>query len=186
MARLPEPGKDAGKWGDILNEYLLQTHTSAGLLKDGSVTKTQLESTVQTSLDNADSAVQKSSNSSDTGKAIDAYTGNPLNISTEGINTVPSSGGTQTLPDVTTATVHRIVLDANCVLTFPAVAAGKAFTLILVQDSAGSHTVTWPGSILWASGIIPVLTTTANKQDMFSFICVDGTNWMGLTVGQGF
>ena len=38
MARLPQPGKDSGTWGEILNDYLLQTLTAEGALKNGSVT----------------------------------------------------------------------------------------------------------------------------------------------------
>lgn len=208
MGRLPTPGGDDGEWGQILNAFLSEAHdpttgslktssVGTGQLQDGAVTntkisasagiaKTKLATDVQTSLGKADTAVQLSSSSSDAGKAIDAYSGSPLSIVSENINSVSAAGSSETLPDVTTATLHRLVLDANCTLTFPAAAAGKAFTLVLVQDGTGSRTVTWPGSILWASGIIPTLTTTANKQDMFSFICVDGTNWMGLIVGQGF
>lgn len=37
MARLPQPGSDAGHWGDILNDYLRQSLDNAGRLKDGSV-----------------------------------------------------------------------------------------------------------------------------------------------------
>lgn len=33
MARLPVPGSDEGRWGDILNNFLLQTHNSDGTLK---------------------------------------------------------------------------------------------------------------------------------------------------------
>jgi|GEM_PF-3237858 len=33
MARLPKPGSDQGVWGDILNDYLLQSHNADGLLK---------------------------------------------------------------------------------------------------------------------------------------------------------
>lgn len=42
MARLPQPGADAGSWGDILNEYLLQAHTADGRLKDNSIAGQQL------------------------------------------------------------------------------------------------------------------------------------------------
>ena len=34
VARLPTPGKDAGHWGDILNEFLLVSHNSDGTLKN--------------------------------------------------------------------------------------------------------------------------------------------------------
>ncbi len=33
MARLPVPGSDSGTWGDILNEFLQQSHNSDGSLK---------------------------------------------------------------------------------------------------------------------------------------------------------
>lgn len=42
MARLPEPGKDNGTWGNILNDYLSQAHDTDGSLKDNSVTSNTL------------------------------------------------------------------------------------------------------------------------------------------------
>lgn len=42
MARLPIPGKDAGTWGDILNDYLSQAHQADGALKDDAVTSNAL------------------------------------------------------------------------------------------------------------------------------------------------
>ncbi len=38
MSRLPQPGGDAGVWGDVLNEYLSQVHKPDGTLKDDVVT----------------------------------------------------------------------------------------------------------------------------------------------------
>lgn len=43
MSRLPIPGKDNGTWGDILNDYLSQSHRSDGTLKPDSVTATQIQ-----------------------------------------------------------------------------------------------------------------------------------------------
>lgn len=109
MIRLPTPGGDNGSWGDILNNFLLQTHNDDGSIKDGVVTKSKLSAPVQTSLDLADSAipssqkgasggvasltgttltpsqipssvVTKSVSSGDAGKAIDAYSGSPLGV----------------------------------------------------------------------------------------------------------
>lgn len=37
-ARLPIPGKDEGRWGDILNEYLLVSHTEDGSLRSNAPT----------------------------------------------------------------------------------------------------------------------------------------------------
>lgn len=39
MARLPIPGSDAGRWGDVLNEFLTQAHNEDGTLKVGALTK---------------------------------------------------------------------------------------------------------------------------------------------------
>ena len=78
MPRLPVPGSDTGKWGEILNDFLSQAHTSDGHLKtdsvtagqlasgsvvtaalaDGSVTQPKLHSAVQSSLAKADTAIQ--------------------------------------------------------------------------------------------------------------------------------
>ncbi len=44
MARLPQPGADSGSWGNILNEYLLQSHDSGGVLKNDTVGPVQLKS----------------------------------------------------------------------------------------------------------------------------------------------
>lgn len=33
MARLPQPGGDAGNWGQLLNDYLSQSHNGDGTLK---------------------------------------------------------------------------------------------------------------------------------------------------------
>lgn len=113
ITRLPTPGGDDGNWGTILNDFLSQMHTADGSLKAGSVTKAQLASTVQASLDAADAAipasekgasggvaslsgttltptqipatvVTKSTSSADAGKAIDAYSGEPFVVASGG------------------------------------------------------------------------------------------------------
>lgn len=63
MARLPQPGSDNGTWGDILNDFLSQTHkpdgsfkdnvVGAAAIQDGSITEGQLSSAVQTKLNAA-------------------------------------------------------------------------------------------------------------------------------------
>lgn len=37
MSRLPVPGDDAGNWGDILNDFLLQSHDASGGIKTSSL-----------------------------------------------------------------------------------------------------------------------------------------------------
>lgn len=55
MVRLPQPGADQGKWGDILNEFLSQSHNTDGSLKTsalptlaslGGVTAAQVDSKI--------------------------------------------------------------------------------------------------------------------------------------------
>lgn len=68
MPRLPQPGKDAGTWGDILNDFLSQSHKTDGSLKNGvvgptqlqpgAVTETTLSSAVQAKLTKAETALQ--------------------------------------------------------------------------------------------------------------------------------
>lgn len=47
MARLPQPGADQGSWGEILNNFLSQAHSSDGALKPGSVSESVLAPAVQ-------------------------------------------------------------------------------------------------------------------------------------------
>ena len=42
MARLPQPGGDEGSWGQVLNDYLGQSHEQDGSLKENVVTKKQI------------------------------------------------------------------------------------------------------------------------------------------------
>ena len=52
-SRLPQPGSDEGTWGNVLNDYLLQSHDGNGALKDGIVSKQKLTNDLQESLENA-------------------------------------------------------------------------------------------------------------------------------------
>jgi len=109
----------------------------------------------------------------------------PLQL-TESVYTSGASGSAKTLADTSSYTIHNITLTANCVFTFPTAVAGKSFMLVLNQDATGSRTVTWPGSVKWPSATAPTLTTTASKTDVFSFICVDGSSWLGFTAGKTY
>ncbi len=97
-----------------------------------------------------------------------------------------NAGSTETI-DLTNGNVHRIVLDANCTLTFSGTAASVAcsFTLIVVQDGTGSRTITWPASVDWPAATAPTLSTGANDVDILVFLTVDnGTTWYGFVSGQ--
>jgi hypothetical protein len=72
MSRLPQPGSDSNTWGDILNDFLVQSHNSDGTLKAAAVTATgtytkpssgipatDLDSATQTKLSAVSTAYQK-------------------------------------------------------------------------------------------------------------------------------
>lgn len=97
-----------------------------------------------------------------------------------------------TLPiDLTTATVFNVALDSS--VTNPLTGsitvadAGVARTnsfLLVLTGSGGAQTVNW-GTIQWAGGTPPSLTT--NGVDIFTFFSPDGgTTWYGSTVGLAF
>lgn len=57
MARLPQPGGDSGNWGDILNDYLSQSHKTDGAIKDNAVTSATIAPGAVTSAAIATNAV---------------------------------------------------------------------------------------------------------------------------------
>jgi hypothetical protein len=59
MTRLPQPGADAGQWGQILNDYLEQSHNTDGTLKTDTVGALQLKPSSVTNASLADGTVQE-------------------------------------------------------------------------------------------------------------------------------
>jgi len=98
------------------------------------------------------------------------------------------SGGTLTL-DLSTAGVFYVSLNGT-VSTFTISntqsIGASAFTLILIADGT-PRTVTWGASVLWPGGTPPTLTSTNGKEDIFSFVTIDGgTTWFAFNGGQNF
>ena len=85
---------------------------------------------------------------------------------------------------LTNGTVQIITLTASTTITMPTAVSGKSFIMYLRQDATGSRTVTWT-TVKWAGGTAPTITSTASKQDIYSFFS-DGTSWYGVTVGQNY
>lgn len=59
MGRLPQPGGDKSVWGDILNDYLLVSHANDGKLRNNIVGAANLEASLQSSIDKANSSIQR-------------------------------------------------------------------------------------------------------------------------------
>ena len=85
---------------------------------------------------------------------------------------------------LTNGTVQIITLTGNATITMPTATSGKSFIMYLKQDGTGSRTVTW-STVKWAGGTAPTITSTASKQDIFSFFS-DGSSWFGVVVGQNY
>ena len=115
-----------------------------------------------------------------TNKTIEA--GTFTNGYTEEVNTANTSTAyTISLAD---GSFQVLTLTGNATITMPTATAGRSFILLLKQDGTGSRTVTW-STVKWPGGTAPTVTSTASKQDIYSFFA-DGTNWYGTTVGQNY
>lgn len=82
------------------------------------------------------------------------------------------------------ANKHTVTLGGNRILALSGVVTGQTFLIRLLQDGTGSRTVTWFSGILWAGGTVPTLTTTANKGDVFGFLCTGSGAYSGFVIGQ--
>ncbi len=97
-------------------------------------------------------------------------------------------GATETI-DCTDERVHHVRLDANCTITLAGAVAAESHRvrLVLQQDNIGSHTVTWPASVLWPAGSAPTLSTGINRTDIVDLISINsGTEWLGVLVGADY
>ena len=115
-----------------------------------------------------------------TNKTIEA--GTFTNGYTEEVNTANTS--TAYTISLANGSFQILTLTGNATITMPTATAGKSFILLLKQDGTGSRTVTW-STVVWPGGTAPTITSTASKQDIYSFFS-DGTNWYGVTVGQNY
>lgn len=89
-----------------------------------------------------------------------------------------NSGATPTV-DWGNGQKQIITLSANATFTFTAPLGGGSFLLRVVQDATGSRTATWPGTVKWAGGTAPTLSTAASAEDIVTFYW-NGTNYYGV------
>jgi hypothetical protein len=80
--------------------------------------------------------------------------------------------------DTSSGQVATVTLGGNRTMAAPSNLKVGTYILHVVQDATGSRTLTWNSVFKWPAGVAPVLTTTANARDVFSFIS-DGTNLYG-------
>ena len=156
MPRLPQPGSDAGNWGNLLNDFLSTAHDSNGNLKAGSVTTSILGAG---SVTLAKLAISNAPTSGQT-------------LSFDGANltwTTPSSSGS--VPDATAGVKGLVQLagDLGGTSSAPTVPglASKANTSDVVT-LAGAQTVSGAKNFtggIQAGGVALVTTSDARLTD---------------------
>lgn len=102
-----------------------------------------------------------------------------INGYTEGTVAVGPVGATATLA-ITTGTVLTATLTAStaCTFTMPPVGAGKSFVLYLKQPAVTGNGTAAFTAVAWPNAAAPVITATAGKMDILSFVS-DGVKWYG-------
>ena len=85
--------------------------------------------------------------------------------------------------DLDTGPVHTVTITDNRTFALSNSEAGKVFAIRVIQDGTGSRTVTWFSTIDWVGGSAPTLTTTANRIDVFGFICTASNVYDGYIIG---
>ena len=80
--------------------------------------------------------------------------------------------------DTSLGQVATVTLANNRTMGAPTNLRVGTLILHVIQDGTGGRTLTWNSVFKWPAGVAPTLTTTANRRDLFSFVC-DGTNLYG-------
>lgn len=95
-----------------------------------------------------------------------------FNLDSDYINT-PDLGSASTL-DFTLGANQSGTLSADCTLTFtnPTVPCDVS---IIFTDTAGGHVISWPGNVIWATGVKPRTLSAGEKLEVGGRF--DGTNY---------
>ena len=92
-----------------------------------------------------------------------------------------SATGTITV-DLSTGSNFSYILTGPVTFVFsnpPSSGNFQSFTIICRQDSTGSRAITWPSTVRWSYSQTPVITTTPNYADVFTFLTHNGGSIYG-------
>lgn len=88
-----------------------------------------------------------------------------------------NSGAATKALDWVNGSAQKVTMTGSCTFTLANPVTGGVYILKLVESGAGSWVPTWPGTVLWPSGIAPTLSVL-NKTDVITLYW-DGTNYYG-------
>jgi len=102
----------------------------------------------------------------------------------EAVNAIGDTGGGTDAIDITSGNVVTATVstgEQTFTFTNPS-DTGKSCSFTLILTNGGSQTVNWPGSVDWADGEAPSLTSSG--KDALVFTTIDaGTIWYGFAAG---
>lgn len=94
----------------------------------------------------------------------------------------PAIGATQTLTPVVTK-ISTVTMPAGALtLAVTGSVAGQVFIVEIINTA--SQALTWFSTIKWTDGVVPTLTGTAGKKDVFGFRVTSAGNYDGYIIGQ--
>jgi len=107
----------------------------------------------------------------------------PAIASIKGTLTADTDGTTITF-NKNTSDFHSVTMGGNRILALSNMAAWDRIVLRLQQDVTGGRVPTWFTTIKWPGGVAPIVTATANKADVYGFLCTSAGNYDGFIIWQ--
>ena len=80
--------------------------------------------------------------------------------------------------DTSAGQIAYVTLGGNRTMATPTNLKVGTYILHVIQDGIGSRTLSWSSVFKWTAAVAPVLSTTAGRRDIFTFMS-DGTNMYG-------
>src|SRR5687767_2866323 len=74
----------------------------------------------------------------------------------------------------------QVTLGGNRTAVFAGGQEGDEVTILVIQDSTGSRTLSFPSNVSWEAGSAPTLRTAATASDLFTFV-KKGSTWKSVS-----
>ena len=101
---------------------------------------------------------------------------------TQAANLVDMASGTAI--NLALGNFFKKTVGANTTFTFSNVPGARVCAIALELTNGGAYTLTWPASVRWPAGVVPLFT--AAGIDLLVFVTYDGgTTWYGVLTAAG-